>query len=244
MKKIYLIFTALYSINAFAYYTETMTNKCGLIPDNELHAVFTLNQYTCENGKFLPAYSDVCVSCPPDYTCSGGTFSFNENSFQGAVKSQTYITHGLTNMCSRNIPYGYYAVFTVNSYTCAPGYYLPADTDECVICPQNNLCVGGTYTFNETTNQGIEQCPNGTPFAPASSSSVCYPHVLHVGDDMVYLSATKRTTPSLNVEVNGTVFYANITAAPTYMSANSTHYFKTIVNDMEHYICDDTSYTE
>ena len=51
-------------------------------------------------------------------------------------------------------------------------------------------------------DQGITACPNGL-FAPAGmwESAQCG-RILHVGEKYVYLRSTKRTTPSLNVDVN------------------------------------------
>ncbi|MBQ0013360.1 MAG: hypothetical protein KBS86_02205 [Proteobacteria bacterium] len=47
------------------------------------------------------------------------------------------------------------AHWQINSYTCAPGYYLPANAIECVKCLSDHTCPGGTYTFNENKSQGI-----------------------------------------------------------------------------------------
>ena len=46
-------------------------------------------------------------------------------------------------------------VFERASYNCGSGYYLPADAIECVACLTGAVCAGGTYTFNETVDQGI-----------------------------------------------------------------------------------------
>ena len=37
----------------------------------------------------------------------------------------------------------YIALYEINKYDCAVGYYLPANTDGCVECPENSYCVGG-----------------------------------------------------------------------------------------------------
>lgn len=47
------------------------------------------------------------------------------------------------------------ALFEPNEYTCANGYFLPANYDHCVVCPNNSTCNGGTFIFNENTSQGI-----------------------------------------------------------------------------------------
>ena len=198
--------------------------------------------YTCTKDYFLPAGSDTCVSCPNGWTCPGGTFDFNDDIFQGAIKQSGYIKNNLSNLCSTNAPHELSAVMTPNEHKCAPGYYLPVNVDGCRQCVQNNKCIGGTFTFNETTNQGIEQCSNPTPFAPVGST-ICYPHVLHIGDDVVYLKSTKMTMPSLNVGMDDGIFYANMTTVPTPMNAATDHYLKIEYDGVVYYVCDDSTYT-
>ena len=243
MKRVFISLT-LITQPVFAYYTETIPNQCGVI-GNDLYAIFEINNYTCPSGQFLPADALGCVSCPNGYTCNGGTFSYNATESQG-IKYKTQFNESVSNACSSNFVHELVAIFEPIIYTCAPGYYLPAgnnwidDIEGCRICTQNNKCVGGTFTFNEITPQGIEQCANNT-FAP-TGSAVCYPHILHVGNDNIYLKQTKQTTPSLNIRVGNDIFYANMTTTRTVMTAGSSHYFKTIYNNTEYYICDDTTY--
>ena len=65
-----------------------------------------------------------------------------------------YITENITGGCIER-PNGIRAVFTPNEHNCAPGYYLPANYDGCVPCPQNATCMGGTFQFNERVASGI-----------------------------------------------------------------------------------------
>lgn len=233
--KIIIIFM-LFTQNAFAYYTSDIPNKCGSIL--EMFTVFTPYQYTCPAGEFLPAYTLGCRACPDDYTCNGGTYDFNDDIFQGAIKQNGYINNNLTNLCSTNAPHEFFAVMTPNEHDCTTGYYLPANVDECTICPKNNKCVGGTYTFNETLTQGIEQCENGY-FAP-TGSAVCYQHILHIGNNNIYLKSEKTTTPSLNVKINNDIFYANMTTIPTTINNSTEQYLKIKQGDTVYYVCDDT----
>ena len=241
MKKILLLYL-LFINPVYGYYTSGIPNKCGVI-GNEMYTVFTINQYTCPAGEFLPAYTLGCRTCPIGYTCNGGTYAFNDDIFQGAIKQSGYINNNLNNICSTNFPHELSAVMTPNEHKCAPGYYLPVNVDSCTICPQDSYCTGGTYTFNEINNQGIEQCSNPTPFAPVGST-ICYPHVLHIGDDMVYLKSTKLTTPSLNVGMDDGIFYANMTPVPTPMNAGTEHYLKIEYDGTVYYVCDDTTYNQ
>lgn len=49
----------------------------------------------------------------------------------------------------------YSAVYELSEYTCASGYYLPANTDGCVACPSGAVCNGGTFTFDANNYQGL-----------------------------------------------------------------------------------------
>ena len=201
--------------------------------------------FTCSSGYFLPASSPTCAPCPDGYTCPGGTFEFSMTSASGLIidTDNPYITYDIKNTCAINSGRIMNGAFTPNVHNCAPGYYLPAYTDECIICPRNNKCVGGTYTFNETETQGIEACANPTPFAPVGSN-ICYEHILHIGDEMIYLKSNKTTFPSLNIGWNGDVFYANMTTVPTIMSIESERYLKMNVDGTLYYVCDDSTYNK
>ena len=47
------------------------------------------------------------------------------------------------------------ARFEPIEYTCDSGYFLPANTTGCRICPTGHTCDGGTFAFNPTISQGI-----------------------------------------------------------------------------------------
>ena len=107
--------------------------------------------------------------------------------------------------------------------SCNNGYYLPANSNTCAKCPVNSYCPSGTYSFDETNNQGITSCPSGL-FAPAGmwESAQCG-HILHIGEKYVYLRSTKQTIPSLNVDVNfdGVPdFFGNMSTTPVPMDAD------------------------
>lgn len=244
MKRVF-VFLILITQPVFAYYTETIPNQCGVI-GNDLCAIFEINTYTCESGQFLPADALGCVSCPADYTCNGGTFDYNATISQG-IDPKRQITTNVSNACSSNFGHELNAVFEPNQYTCQPGYYLPANIDECTICPNDNYCVGGTYTFNETTPQGIEPCPDAHPFAPVGmwTQSQCG-RKLHVGDDVLYLHQVPATPTArrLYVRFNDVVYSANATEvaiAPTTMSEYAKRALHVIIDGVEYLIHDDSA---
>ena len=57
-------------------------------------------------------------------------------------------------------------VCSAGAITCDPTQYLPANSTMCVDCTAGNYCPGGTFTFDEENNQGINICPAGS-FCPA-----------------------------------------------------------------------------
>ena len=67
----------------------------------------------------------------------------------------------------------WYAKWTVNSYSCDAGWYLPAGATSCSKCECGYACSGGNYSYNASTTQGRSQCLAGT-YSSAGASS-CSP---------------------------------------------------------------------
>lgn len=135
------------------------------------------------------------------------------------------------------------AVYTPNVHTCSPGYYMPANTDGCVICPTNSYCSGGTFTFNETVTQGIDVCPVGTVAPTGMWEADQCGRTLHVGGNTIYLRRSNRTTPSLHFDMDGdgvADLYANVTATDTVMNRDSSQKLKLQVGNTTYSVCDDT----
>ena len=188
MKKISILFLVLFVLPARAIIVSDGTNMCGARAYDNMYAVYEAIQYDCSAGQFLPADTLGCATCPSDYTCTGGTFIFNTDENQG-LSLQTFFTHDLTKSCAKNAPHGLIARYEILSYACDSGYYLPAgnnwltDTDGCTICPAGNFCIGGTYSFNETTDQGIAPATRDNGYnAPAGSATVsdCVPNIIQI----------------------------------------------------------------
>ena len=243
MKKLLGFLSVLFYVNiTFAYMTENVTGGCAEHPNGILRAVFTLNEHTCASGYYLPANYDSCVACPQNATCAGGTFTFNEHVAQGITYALP-ITTNVSRGCNMNLSGPKVARFTANEHTCAPGYYLPANTDGCVVCPADSYCPGGTYAFNETTTQGINACATGL-YAPTGmwEPAQCG-RILHVGTEVVYLRATKKTTHAVHFDFNNdnvADYFANMTTADVPMHAGTTRKLKVQFGGQTYSVYDDT----
>ena len=254
---------ALYEINAYdcpsGYYLPANTDGCRpclygrycaggtytFNTDNDQGII--IGSYVCNSGYFLPANADKCKPCPSGLYCPGGTFQFNPNMFQG-LEVRGNITTTMNNACATNFPTDITAIYEPNKHNCATGFYMPANTDGCVECPENNYCAGGTYTFNETVTQGITPCPESEPNAPMGMwlESQCG-RKLHVAGEYLYLhkSPANPTTHRLYVRVNETVYSANTTpiseSPDLKMSANTQQSLHVKIDSIEYLIHDDSS---
>ena len=70
------------------------------------------------------------------------------------------------------------------------GYWSPADVLTRTACDDGLTTIGSGAGADEAADCG---------------------RVLHVGDGKLYLRSEKKTTPSLNVNINDTTFYGNMT---------------------------------
>ena len=209
-------------------------------------AIYEPYSYDCSSGYYLPANTLGCKPCPSGFTCPGGTFQFNPDKFQG-LEFRGNITTTMNNVCATNFPNNITAVYVPNTHNCTTGYYMPANTDGCIECPENNYCAGGTYTFNETVTQGITPCPESEPNAPMGMwlESQCG-RKLHVAGEYLYLhkSPANPTTHRLYVRVNETVYSANTTpiseSPDLKMSANTQQSLHVKIDGVEYLIHDDS----
>ena len=209
-------------------------------------ATYELYTYNCSSSYYLPANTLGCKPCLTDGICTGGTYNFNPNEFQG-MEIKTITNDTLSGVCAKNFSTRLNAIYKPNIHECAHGEYLPANVDGCTRCPNNNYCPGGTYTFNETENQGIAPCPDTHPFAPGGMwlESQCG-RKLHVGDDVLYLHSAPAvpTVKRLYVRFNDVVYSANATEkefAPATMSERATRALHVLIDGVEYLIHDDSA---
>ncbi len=200
---------------------------------------FKINEYTCGAGYYLPANYDGCVPCPQNATCMGGTFQFNERVASGITYAQP-ITTNVSRGCNANLSGPKVARFTINEYDCAAGYYVPANNDGCMPCPADSYCPGGHYVFNETMAQGINTCADGLHTPAGMWESDQCGRILHIGENVLYLRATKKTAHALHAKVGNDIFYGNMTTADVPMSATATQKLKVKLGDTIYSVYDDS----
>lgn len=193
---------------------------------------------TFENCSNLSGY------IPPSLFAGLNNSGKNARSFMQSIFDGTNITTtcspGTTQFITGYEGYWGGKVSCVDeNLTCDAGEYLAQHDYQCSSCSANSYCLGGTYPYSETDTQGIQSCASGI-FAP-TGSAVCYPHILHVGEDIMYMKSAKQTTPSLNFQIGNERFYINMTTTRTRMNKDSVHYFHVDWGDNHYYVCDDTT---
>ena len=195
------------------YYTFYRCGATGYIPPSLFAGLNNSGLYT------TTMMTEIFYNTNLDTTCPAGTVQF--------VTGYENYWNGHVSCVDENL-------------VCSAGEYLPAHGYECTKCPENNYCVGGTYTYSENTTYGATQCPNSW-YAPRGMSSAdqCG-RILHIGENVVYLRNVKKTTPSLNVRVDGYTFYGNMTTADVPMNANTNVSMKVEYENQTWSIYDDT----
>ena len=114
----------------------------------------------------------------------------------------------------------------------------------CNVCPNGGTSPAGSTNVNQCI---APPCPENY-YIPPNHPELCFPYVLHFStensDDVIYLKNTAITPPVLNIDLNNDLVadaFAKITTVPTYMNDTSKHYFKIMINNIEYYVCDDTT---
>ena len=193
----------------------TTTNIGGASGTLNMVANFMPTSYYCLAGYYLPADATECVACPTSSYCAGGVYKYNASTTQGIVAnpngSCVVATLGKSSGTVNAVPQ-----FTPNSYTCSSGQYLPANAIACTTCLSGAYCAGGTYTFNETTDQGIS-C-SGTMYANACHGACTGLTTLHAGTYTYPLFADKVNVPSPVIHIKDT----NNNVCYAYMKADTT----------------------
>ena len=140
-----------------------------------------IEEISCNPGYYLPADSTSCTQCPKNSYCPGGTFN--------PTNTDSGITQCPDNTTS--LPGSDSADDCAPIISCNPGYYLPANSQQCAQCPRNFYCSGGQYT-EASIDSGITQCPDGLYSPPGSDSADDCGRVLHILVNMFYICALQN----------------------------------------------------
>ena len=209
-------------------------------------AVYEPYSFDCSSGYYLPANTYGCRPCLYGRYCPGGTFQFNPNLFQG-LEVRDAITTTMNNVCAANFPTDISAIYEPNKHNCATGFYMPANMDGCVQCPENNYCAGGTYTFNKTVTQGITPCPESHPYAPVGMwTKLQCGRKLYIGGEYLYLHQSPATPAEhrLYARIGDDIYSANATPVSERpdlkMSANTQRALHVKIDGIEYLIHDDS----
>ena len=168
-----------------------------------------------------------------DY-CADGCALYCASSLQCAVADCLAFRSAVFNAVETPI------IITPSTISCELGYYLPAGTTECAICPANSYCAGGEYEKSETADSGILPCDSGLISPTGMWQAEQCGHALHIGDSVLYLRQTKQTEHALHIQHGNDIFYGNATTADVPMNINTNHRLKVQHNNVIYSIYDDT----
>ena len=133
-------------------------------------------------------------------------------------------------MCDVSIS-DYFAIYEIDSYTCDPGQYLPANTLGCVSCTYGHACPGGTYNFNETIDQGIN----------IGSYTCTKDYFLPAGSDTCVSCPNGWTCPGGTFDFNDDIFQGAIKQSgyiknnlSNLCSTNAPHELSAVMTPNEH----------
>ena len=239
----YGLFSGIYGSNVAMFYGTFISSGVRLLPDDLFAGV-----YGKAYSMFFRTFSG----------CSNLSGYISPSTFAGLNNSGLYTTdmmHAVfagTNLATTCPPGTEQFVTGYEDYwdghvscvdenlVCDVGEYLPAHGYECVTCPENNYCSGGTYPYSESTASGATACAAGM-YAPVGMSSATQcGHILHIGNEVVYLHSVKKTSPSLHAKLGNDIFYGNMTTADVVMHAGSTRKLKMKYNGVVYSVYDDT----
>lgn len=92
-----------------------------------------------------------------------------------------------------------------------PGKYLPANSEELVDCPAGSYCSGNTEgVYVSNVDQGISTCPENLVSPAGAKSAGDCGKIIHIGENFMYLTSVKQTSPAFAVRLGDSVYYANM----------------------------------
>ena len=173
--------------------TLTVKDKAGNVTTVKVNANVDINKYTLtydpkggtacspKYGYRGEEWGTLCTSTQNGYIFE--YWYYSNDSGDHKITANTKVTKNLT----------VYAKWKLANYKCNAGYYLAKAATSCTICPINHYCVGGTYLYNTTKDQGLSDCPNGYPKTASTGKSKAADCYMDVGKDK-YVKTAKATS--------------------------------------------------
>ena len=139
--------------------------------------------------------------------------------------------------------YLYYAISPQDAIenTCVPvgdGYWSPS-AESCVSISDSdelNACIQDTVTQKNKCPNNLRTIGYGLGADEAGDCG----RILHIDNSKVYLRSEKRTTPSLNVRVDGVVYYGDMAEYDVKMNIDSDRRLRVRYNDTLYWVHDDS----
>ena len=196
---------------------QAATNHLGSVVENgSSYCYCQLDGLSGNTNMWVKAGQDMSA-----FSCAWGC-AWNCAAYLGRLDADIgrSISRGVRDNLASTSGIGSVAICVAKSVNCAAGEYLPAGSLQCSTCLENHWCPGGTYTFNETTDGGINECPSGT-YSSAGASDInqclsCPTDAMDVFGDGTQCETTKfsvttmNTTTSLSFTMSATgTFYVD-----------------------------------
>ena len=168
---------------------------------------YSATQSECVDGTYKAAHTVYYGSTSSCAVC--GTNQYSDDGASSCTACKTSAGYGNSGTTAAS-----HAGRASCKVTCGGGEYVPTAGGGCVNVGVGYWGAGGTVS--ETSTLARSQCESGLTTigsgAGADEAGDCG-RVLNVNGEKIYLRSTKKTTPSLNVSINGDVFYGNMGAS-------------------------------
>ena len=196
---------------------------------------------TCDTGYSPNAQHTACVANDYTITYKPGDNATGNNQPQSVQYMATFTTKSATTFRKQHATFVNWIAEDGTNYNASADYTYkktgPSEFTAQWICNagyyyQNGICTPCPIgTYKETaSNDGINSCVpcepgEVTPDTGSCSHCQCSHRLrVDVGDDgYVHLGSCKRTTPSLNVKINGKVYYGNMRKEYITMNPHTEH---------------------
>lgn len=209
------------------------------LPANSSFCTKCPPDYYCVGGTF-PKSSSVQgrIACPIRYPSSvSGSDAITD--CYASVQAGYYMSSSGKKICPVGTYKGSHTVYYNNTSTCSncssgwtdggPGSTSPEDCRKNIpagswfdgysvkLCPSGKYSEAHYVTSSPSSpSSGCSTCPDDAPFSPTGAEGVAAcGRLLHIGDSTLYLRSGKKTTPSLNILIDGKQFYGNLSTSIT-----------------------------